>query len=584
MSTVPDVANRERRAGTARSEESQSPFESALLFDLASEAAEALHRPGPLEPKFDWAVRAVVAATGARQAFVVDVRDRPVVRTAAGTTVVEAQRLVDRGIRGLLERVRASHRTVIALGDRATRSATILVVPVLSSADTLHGALTVVADADEPAEAVGWVAEGLALHLGVALDNTATIAQLAELEAAQREVVTQLQEAVRPPMPDITEAELGVHYLPADPGAPTGGDLYDWHLLPDGDLHIAVVDVMGKGVPATKDALAVTHAIRLLVLEEYSMEELVARADHVLADAHPNLMATLVVGRYTPSTGRLLLAGAGHPPALLVRPDGKSEEIDVPGIPIGWPSAGSTQVVERTLSRDESVVLYTDGLIETSNDVVEGLRRLGATATEVARYPARFLSRALVERALAGAARRDDALALVMRHRVSQSAVGPILGPFHYRFSPSTAAVPLARHLLSDWLHYQPVDNAHHDDLLFVATELCTNALRASSGAPQSVELRASIEDDAVRIEVEDDGGGFVPDVGLDAPQADAEAGRGLFLVQALTDELAVERVADRTVTSCTKRAVVVAHEPDSDADTGTDEPEPGPGPGPESS
>ena len=101
--------------------------------------------------------------------------------------------------------------------------------------------------------------EALAAHLGVALDNELRLTRMTELQEIQREIVHQLEEAVRPPMPAVEAAELGIHYLPADPSAPTGGDLHDWLVLPDGDLFLAVVDVMGKGVAATKEALAVTE-------------------------------------------------------------------------------------------------------------------------------------------------------------------------------------------------------------------------------------------------------------------------------------------------------------------------------------
>src|SRR5437763_900812 len=74
----------------------------------------------------------------------------------------------------------------------------------------------------------------LAAHLGAAFDH---VRQLDELRAAQREVVHRLQEAVRPPRPDLSGTELGVHYLAADPRSATGGDLYDWQVLPDGGLH-----------------------------------------------------------------------------------------------------------------------------------------------------------------------------------------------------------------------------------------------------------------------------------------------------------------------------------------------------------
>jgi hypothetical protein len=43
-----------------------------------------------------------------------------------------------------------------------------------------------------------------------------------------------------------------------------------------------------------------------------------------------------------------------------------AEEVDAPGGPLGWPGAGSAQVVERTLRRDDTLILYTDGLLEAA--------------------------------------------------------------------------------------------------------------------------------------------------------------------------------------------------------------------------
>src|SRR5205814_7853822 len=107
----------------------------------------------------------------------------------------------------------------------------------------------------------------LAAHLGIAVDNLDARLRLEDLEASQRSLVRQLQDAVLPPAPTVPHTELGMHYVPSDESAPTGGDLHDWVMLADGRLHVAVVDIMGKGVAATKDALAVTHALRLLVFD-----------------------------------------------------------------------------------------------------------------------------------------------------------------------------------------------------------------------------------------------------------------------------------------------------------------------------
>jgi serine phosphatase RsbU (regulator of sigma subunit)/anti-sigma regulatory factor (Ser/Thr protein kinase) len=398
----------------------------------------------------------------------------------------------------------------------------------------------------------------LAAHLGVAFDNLETMERLAELQAVQREIVHQLQEAVQPPAVEAEAAELGVHYVSADPSSPTGGDLYDWLVLPDGDIHLAIVDVMGKGVGATKEAVSVTHALRLLTLDGCPMEDLVARADTLTTAQSPDLVATVMVARYRPSDGSVRLAGGGHPPALLICADGDVRLISAPGIPIGYPGAGTTKVVSFTMERQETLVLYTDGLIEATKDIVQGLERITAAAAETAQYPAPHLARALVERSLSGAMRRDDSLALVLRRRVPPewSALPP-LGAFEYRFSPSLATVPLARHLFGDWLEHLKLDEAERADLLLVASELCSNAVRHASGKPGALAVRAWAEADAVVVEVEDDGAGMELSHRAEDPDLEAETGRGLYVVRALTDDLSVRRIDERTIVRAVRRAVL---------------------------
>lgn len=433
----------------------------------------------------------------------------------------------------------------------------LLAVPVLHGDSTPMGVLLVGdrrrgALDDEARDA----AEILAAHLGVALDNQARLVALDEARNTQREVVEQLQEAVRPPMPAVPDTELGVSYRPADPGAPSGGDLYDWVMLPDGRLHLAVVDVMGKGVGATKDALAVTHALRLLVLDGCPLENVVQRADNIVTAQSPDLVATLIVGRYDPQTGELLLAGAGHPPPLLVEGD-KVRELSAPGIPIGWPGAGSWEILRVVLDRGDTVVFYTDGLIEAGKDIVAGLEALNRFAQETSAYPAAQQARVLIDRALTGAARRDDSVALVVRCRKAPPTTSIPLGPFETRLSPQAATVPIARNLLREWLTRVPVDEEAVHDLLLVTTELCANAVEHATWTANGVVLRARSEGPDVVIEVEDDGGGLSwPHVDVEPPDPDAEAGRGLWLVHTLTDEVVPEFNGERTVVRARMRNV----------------------------
>jgi anti-sigma regulatory factor (Ser/Thr protein kinase) len=399
------------------------------------------------------------------------------------------------------------------------------------------------------------------------VDHAGEMLRLTAREMEQREVVQQLQAAVQPVAPRLAGVDLGVFYLAADPSQPTGGDLYDWCPLPDGDLHVAVVDVLGHGVSATKDALAVVHALRVLALDGCPMATLVARADRLLVEANPTLVATVLVARYSPSTGRMVLAGGGHPPMLLVSPGGDVREIEAGGIPIGWPDAGSFELAEVELARSETAIFYTDGLVEARRDFLAGLQELKYAASQTAGYPLRDLPRVLVERALAGAERRDDTLALALRRRaapVATSRTAP-LGPLEHRFTPSLAALSVARHFFDDWLRHQGVEESEAGDLLVVMSELGTNAVRMASGGERSITMRARIEGDGVVLEVEDDGPGLTLSPRVDdVPLAEREDGRGLFLAQALSDEIESIPGSDGqgTIVRCIWHAIVPRREP----------------------
>jgi serine phosphatase RsbU (regulator of sigma subunit)/anti-sigma regulatory factor (Ser/Thr protein kinase) len=437
----------------------------------------------------------------------------------------------------------------------------IVAVPAPAAEAGNHGVIVAAAAAPERfSPDVEATLAVLGYHLGVALDNLENRRALDELRATEQQMVNQLQAAVVPERPVVPNTELGMYYSPADPGVATGGDLHDWILLPDGDLHFTVVDVMGKGVAATKDALAVTHALRLLVLDGCPLEDVVRRADAIVTAQNPELVATLLVGRYRPATGELRLAGGGHPPAFFVH-DGRAVEVRAPGVPIGWPGAGSEGVAEVALGRTDSILLYTDGLVEGTKDVVSGLASLRRFAEETAPYPAPQQARILVERTLAGAARRDDSLALIVRRRMPPPRAGAsALGPFEHRLSHSMAAVSVSRGLLREWLVRVPVDADAIHDLLLAATELCANAVEHATWRAGGVVVRAFTEGADVIVEVEDDGGGLAwPLLALEPPDPRAEHGRGLWLVRTFTDEVTPDTSDGRTRIRCVKRAVVAA-------------------------
>jgi PAS domain S-box-containing protein len=240
------------------------------------------------------------------------------------------------------------------------------------------------------------------------------VAERAASAAAEAlNALSELQQALQPPPPDTADPCLGVFYLPADV-AGAGGDLYDWQVLPNDGMHIAVVDVVGKGLVAARDALAVTHALRLLVLAQTPLEKVIRQADWLLTDAYPDLAATAIVARYQQETGRLRAVSAGHPPPLLIHADGRTEYLDGVGRPLGWPDAGTDDVIDLEIPRGSRVLFYTDGLIEAGRDVTNGLSALAGIAAATRALPPGESARHIVEAVLADASRRDDCLALVL--------------------------------------------------------------------------------------------------------------------------------------------------------------------------
>lgn len=379
--------------------------------------------------------------------------------------------------------------------------------------------------------------------------------RLAEAEAAQRMVVEQLRQAFVPAPLQVDGVELGLSFLASDENAPTGGDLYDWQKLPSGELHLAVIDVMGHGVAATKDALRVIDALRLLSLQECPLEEIIGQADRLLGILHPDLVATVVITRYRPSDGRVRIAGGGHPPALRITRAGDVTLLGAPGGAIGWPGAGSERIAETRLDDGDALVLYTDGLVEARKDLLEGMDTLVRHAGTLGSMPAGELASGLLERSLAGAARRDDSLALVLR-RVPVEAVP---GSMRWNAPPDARRVASIRRELRSWLTGRSVAAEAVDELVVVAGELLANAVAA---ARSTVQLRAVGGGELVVLEVEDDGRGHedLASFGHSLPADASERGRGLFLVRQLVDDIAVLSTSEGSVITVTR---VLRHAPD---------------------
>lgn len=363
---------------------------------------------------------------------------------------------------------------------------------------------------------------------------------LTKMQRQQRQIVEQLQKAVVPARPRVDGLQLGLRYQASESQAPTGGDLFDWQVLPDGQMHVVVVDVLGHGVAATNDAVSVVHTLRTLAVEGCPLEEMIGRADSLLRSVNPDLVATVLIARIDPTTGRIRLAGGGHPPALHVVAQGEVRQIAAPGGAIGWPHAGSMGTAETTLGPGDSLILYTDGLIEGTKDVLHGEEALMEHARVLSTLPAEEIATGLVERTLAPVERRDDSLALVVR-------VPPPVERFSREVEPGPTGAHRARIDSTAWLRQVGISDEMLPDIELVVGELLANAAVV---ARTNVRLGIVVEPATVVVEVEDDGPGD-PDLerrGHRPGGPDVDAGRGLFIVRSLAPSVSFVSTSAGTV------------------------------------
>ena len=189
-------------------------------------------------------------------------------------------------------------------------------------------------------------------------------AEAAERERLEQEmrVATLIQQQFLPrQLPDLPEWQIAAYYGPA---RAVGGDFYDFIEMRDGRIGIAVGDVTDKGVPAAL-VMARTHSVlRAEASRSDSPGEILARANALLEPEMPaRMFVTCLFAILDPSTGRIVLANAGHNLPYIRTEDGVTE-LRATGMPLGLLPGIKYEETEAVISPGSNVLLYSDGLVE----------------------------------------------------------------------------------------------------------------------------------------------------------------------------------------------------------------------------
>ncbi|MGW1770861.1 SpoIIE family protein phosphatase [Streptomyces sp. NPDC002104] len=218
----------------------------------------------------------------------------------------------------------------------------------------------------------------LASRAAICLDN-------ARLYSRVQDIALTLQRALLPSaLAASPYVDVAHRYVPGSRITEVGGDWYDVIGLPDGRVALVAGDVMGHGVAAAAAMGRLRITAKALAGHHSDPADLLTELDACAREAGIELATCLYIV-YDPRSGRARIASAGHPPPLVLRPDGAVDTIgEVLGVPLGV-GGFPFRTTGIELPRNATLALYTDGLIEArGRDIDAGLEAL---RIELARAP-----------------------------------------------------------------------------------------------------------------------------------------------------------------------------------------------------
>jgi serine phosphatase RsbU (regulator of sigma subunit)/anti-sigma regulatory factor (Ser/Thr protein kinase) len=371
--------------------------------------------------------------------------------------------------------------------------------------------------------------------------DRAALAISSRLTERERSLANALQGSLMPRLPELPAFTLAGRYLPAA-SSQLGGDWYDAFQLPDGRLGMAIGDVVGRGFHAAALMGQLRSGLRAYALEGIPPGEVMGRLSRLLRQLEPGRTATCLYLVLDPYSGSLVASSAGHPPPLVEDDKGDPVFVELPGsAPLGATRNPVYEQREYAVAPGSALVLYTDGLVERAGESLDaGLERLRTVVRHGPR-DMEHLGDSLVGELLPEGSTEDDAALLVARAL-------PLTNSLVTQLPADVESIPLMRRLLGRWLYEAGATQGQVEDLSLATAEACANAIEHAYGpGPGILEVSASKAPSGEVLVA-------VRDYGSWRPPRGRNRGRGLLLMEGLTDSVEVVRADDGTTVQLSRR------------------------------
>ena len=384
----------------------------------------------------------------------------------------------------------------------------------------------------------------LTSHLGQVL------AKARDYEQA-RAVALTLQHAILAP----TELPHGfaARYTPAVTPLEVGGDWYDAVPLPGQRTGVVVGDCVGRGLPAAAVMGQLRSASQAVLLRACGPADALTDLDTFAGRIPGAECATMFCAVIDHRAGTVTYSCAGHPPPVLVTPDGERQLLDqARSLPLGMlPDGWERQQATAALPAGATLMLYTDGLVERRSQPLDaGIDAAAAAIGERAGEHPDLVADHVMSVMTPAAGYDDDVAVLIYRHPPA---------PLEVQVSADEpSGLAYLRAELRRWLAAAGIGGREASDIMIAAGEATANAVehatagRPAGAAPVLITLSAGADHAAIRLTVADTGNWRPPPADREEP-APGTRGHGVIFMHALMSDVTIDPAVHGTTVTLTK-------------------------------
>jgi anti-sigma regulatory factor (Ser/Thr protein kinase) len=283
------------------------------------------------------------------------------------------------------------------------------------------------------------------------------------------------------------------------------------------------------------------NAFRAYGLAENSPAEVMAKVNRLVMTGEDEVMATVLYLVLDRESGEVSFASAGHPPPLVLSPDGVSFLEGGRAVPIGAVEPGVFREATAVLPDDASLLLYTDGLVERRDEPLEQRLDALAEAAERAEGGLEGLCDAVLAGVMGKRVPGDDVALLAVRPRPVASE------SIRFTLPAEPESLPGLRRRLARFLHAAGADDSETYEITLTVCEAAGNAIEHAYG-PGDATFEVEARLDARELVA------TVSDHGHWRERRGAHRGRGLNIIEGLMDDVEVSTEPDGTVVRMRRR------------------------------